>query len=114
MECTRPPGPAPGGLAPNTPGTPSKSTREPRESPESASELFRMARDLQRDLGRAEGRLQITETAESTLRADLERERKRAQEERDRADAERDRAEELRREFEAECSKGFWSRLFGC
>jgi hypothetical protein len=72
-----------------------------------------MARDLQRDLGRAEGRLQITETAESTLRADLERERKRAQEERDRADAERDRAEELRREFEAECSKGFWSRLFG-
>jgi hypothetical protein len=87
--------------------------RESRQSPESASELFRIVQDLQRELGRVEGRLQITETAESTLRADLERERKRAQEERDRADAERDGAEELRRELEAERSKGFWSRLFG-
>jgi len=53
------------------------------------------------------------ETAESTLRADLERERERVQQERVRADAERDRAEELRRALEAERSKGFWARLFG-
>jgi len=68
---------------------------------------------LQRELGRVEGRLQITETAESTLREDLERERRRAEDERARADAERERAEELRRELEAERSRGFWSRLFG-
>jgi hypothetical protein len=94
-------------------GAPAKSPREPRESPESTSELFRVVQDLQRELGRAEGRLQITETAESTLREDLERERERAEQERARADAERDRAEELRRALEAERSKGFWSRLFG-
>ena len=52
-------------------------------------------------------------TAESTLRADLERERERVQQERVRADAECDRAEELRRALEAERSKGFWARLFG-
>jgi hypothetical protein len=93
--------------------TPAKSPREPRESPESASELFGVVQDLQRELGRIEGRLEITETAESTLRADLERERRRAEEERARADSERDRAEELRQALEAERSKGFWSRLFG-
>jgi len=94
-------------------GTISRSPREPRESPESASELFRVVQDLQRELGRVEGRLEITETAESTLRADLERERQRAEEERARAEAERERAEKLRRELEAERSRGFWSRLFG-
>ena len=94
-------------------GAPSRSPREPRESPESASELFRTVQGLQRELGRLEGRLQITETAESTLRENLERERRRAAEERARADAERERAEELRRQLEAERSKGFWSRLFG-
>jgi hypothetical protein len=55
-------------------GTPSRSPREPRKSPENASELFRIIQDLQRELGRVEGRLEITETAESSLRADLERE----------------------------------------
>jgi hypothetical protein len=94
-------------------GTASRSPREPRESPESAYELFRVVQDLQRELGRVEGRLEITETAESTLREDLERERRRAEEERARAEAERERAEELRRELEAERSRGFWSRLFG-
>ena len=94
-------------------GTISRSPQEPRESHESASELFRAVQDLQRELGRVEGRLEITETAESTLRADLERERQRAEEERARAEAERERAEELRRELEAERSRGFWSRLFG-
>jgi chromosome segregation ATPase len=94
-------------------GRPSRSPREPRESAESASELFWVVQDLQRELGRLEGRLQITETAESSLREDLERERQRAKEERARADSERERAEELRRELEIERSRGFWSRLFG-
>jgi hypothetical protein len=94
-------------------GTPSRSPREPRESPESASELFRVIQDLQRELGRVEGRLQITETAESTFREDLAHERQRADEERARADRERERADELRRELEAERGKGFWASLFG-
>jgi hypothetical protein len=98
---------------PTDQGRPSRSPREPRESPESASELFWVVQDLQRELGRLEGRLQITETAESSLREDLERERQRAKEERARADSERERAEELRRELETERSRGFWSRLFG-
>ena len=46
-----------------------------------------------------EGRLELTEVAESTLREQLHRERERA-----------DRAEAA---LEAERSKGFWSRLFG-
>jgi chromosome segregation ATPase len=81
-----------------------------RRTPPSCSGWFQ---DLQRELGRVEGRLEITETAESSLRADLERERARAQEKRTQADAERERAEELRRELEAERSRGFGSRLFG-
>ena len=63
---------------------------------------------------------ELTERAESTLREDVERERKRADEERKRADEERERAdrleeraEQVRDELEAERSKGFWSRLFG-
>jgi hypothetical protein len=99
--------------SPELPPRPTRrSPREPRDSPESASELFRVAAPssgLQRELGRVEGRLQITETAESILREDLERERRRAEDERARADAERERAEELRRELEAERSRGFWS-----
>lgn len=54
---------------------------------------------LQRELGRLEGRLELTEVAESTLREQLHRERERA-----------DRAEAA---LETERSKGFWSRLFG-
>jgi hypothetical protein len=97
-------------------GGPASGARRPRDAPggpESASELFRVVQDLQRELGRLEGRLEITETAESTLRAELERERERAETERARADQERERVEDLRRELEAERSRGFWRRLFG-
>jgi len=66
-----------------------------------------------RQLGRVEGRLELTERTESTMREDLERERARSEEERRRADVERERAEELRRELEAERSRGFWRRIFG-
>ena len=82
-------------------------------SPQTGPDAFRVVQDLQRELGRLEGRLELTSRAESTAREDLERERARAEEERARADAERERAEDLRRELEAERSKGFWRRLFG-
>lgn len=73
----------------------------PQQAPEDA-ESVRGYRDrveaLQRELGRLEGRLELTEVTESTLREQLERERERA----DRLEAEL-----------AESRRGFWSRLFG-
>ena len=102
-----------GGARERREGTAATSPRAPRESPEKGPDMLRVVQDLQRELGRLEGRLELTAQAESTAREDLERERARAEEERARADAERERAEELRRELEAERSKGFWARLFG-
>jgi hypothetical protein len=83
-------------------------------------------------------RLELTEQAESTVREDLERERrqrledvqrerserleaqeraKELEQERSRLEAEHRRAEEerdrLQEELEAERGKGFWARLFG-
>ncbi|MDQ5828915.1 MAG: hypothetical protein M3324_03355 [Actinomycetota bacterium] len=98
--------------------------------------------DLQRQLGRLEGRLELTERTESTLREDLERERRQCLEEvqreraerleaqktaealeRDRIRLERERfyrdarqtqlEEALEAERSKERSKGFWARLFG-
>jgi excisionase family DNA binding protein len=62
--------------------------------------------ELERTLGRAEARLELTEHAESTLRESLERERERVEQERERADR-------LEAELREERSKGFWRRLFG-
>jgi hypothetical protein len=62
--------------------------------------------DLQRQLGRLEGRLELTERTESTMR----QERERLLEDLER---EREAAKHLREELEAERSKGFWRRLFG-
>jgi hypothetical protein len=62
--------------------------------------------ELARELGRLEGRLELTEKAESTIREERDRlleERREAQEE----------VRRLREELEAERSKGFWQRLFG-
>jgi excisionase family DNA binding protein len=83
--------------------------RRPTEAPRTsadAREWIDRVTELERGLGRLEGRLQITEVAESTLRESLERER-------ERADRLEERAEKLRGELEAERSKGFWARLFG-
>jgi hypothetical protein len=56
-------------------------------------------RALTRQLGRLEGRLELTAVAESTLREQLAREQ--------------DRADRLEAELQAERGKGFWRRLFG-
>ena len=53
--------------------------------PPEAREALSKVEALQRELGRLEGRLELTEVAQSTLRDHLERERKRADEERERA-----------------------------
>jgi excisionase family DNA binding protein len=55
--------------------------------------------EAEREVGRLEGRAQLTEVAESTLREQLQRER--------------DRADRLETELQAEREKGFWRKLFG-
>lgn len=95
------------------PETAATRPRAGREGVRDAAEMLARVEGLQRELGRLEGRLELTARAESTVREDLERERARAEEERRRADAERERADDLRRELEAERSRGFWRRLFG-
>ena len=54
--------------------------------------------DAEREIGRLEGRAQLTEIAESTLREQLQRER--------------ERADRLEAELKAEREKGFWKNLF--
>ena len=123
---------------------PPKASASP-EPPDAASEVAHLRariEDLQRQLGRLEGRLELTERTESTLREDLERERRQCLEEvqreraerleaqktaealeRDRIRLERERfyrdarqtqlEEALEAERSKERSKGFWARLFG-
>ena len=74
-------------------------TTEAPEWPPEAREVLEEVKVLQRELGRLEGRLQITEVAESTLLESLERERA--------------RADRLETELREERSKGFWRRMFG-
>jgi excisionase family DNA binding protein len=80
------------------PERPPKASQEPSQSPESVRDYRDRIEDLQRQLGRLEGRLELTEVAESTLREQLQRERERA-----------DRLEEELRE----ARRSWWSRLFG-
>jgi hypothetical protein len=84
---------------------------------------------LQRELGRLEGRLELTAVAESTLRESLEREREKADGERERAEALQLEVERLREQLaEANTSQKFsenavtvaeevhrswWRRFFG-
>ena len=113
-----------------------------QEALSEVAHLWARIEDLQRQLGRLEGHLELAERTESTLREDLERERRQRLEEvqrerderleaqrtaealeRDRIRLERERfywearQKELEDALEAERakeqSKGFWARLFG-
>lgn len=59
---------------------------------------------MERERGRLEGRLELTELTESTMRAERERFLE---------DLQRERAERLEAKLEQERRRGFWSRLFG-
>jgi len=76
----------------------------PLEDAERAAELAAEVRDLSYRLGIAEGRLQLTEVAESTLRESLNRERQRA-------DAAELEAKQLRDELE-EARRPWWRKVF--
>jgi excisionase family DNA binding protein len=82
------------------------SSVEISRSAEEARELRERVEGLQRELGRLEGRLELTERTESTMREERERLAQLLEEER----AERRRLQE---ELDTERSKGFWQRLFG-
>ncbi len=75
-------------------------------APESVRELMDRVAALERERGRLEGRLELTEQTESTTRA--ERDRLIAE-----LAAERAERRQLAERLEAEGRRGFWSRLFG-
>jgi excisionase family DNA binding protein len=82
--------------------------RRPREAPTSAvdaREWIERVEALQRELGRLEGRLELTEKAESSMREERERLL---------ADLERERVERRRLEEELrEAHRPWWQRMFG-
>jgi excisionase family DNA binding protein len=82
------------------------STEDTYRSAEEATELRERVEGLQRELGRLEGRLELTERTESTMREERERLEQLLEEER----AERRRLQE---HLDAQRSRGFWQRLFG-
>jgi hypothetical protein len=84
------------------PERPPKPSQEPPDASESARDIRRGSEALQCELGRLEGRLEITETAESTLREQLQRERERA-----------DRLKEELRDARQAAARPWWRRIFG-
>jgi excisionase family DNA binding protein len=80
------------------PVRPPKASQASEDAPQEAADLVQVIQGLERQLGRLEGRLEITEVAESTLREQLDRERDRA-----------DRLEEELRD----ARRSWWARLFG-
>jgi excisionase family DNA binding protein len=72
---------------------------EPARTATDAREWIERVAELERELGRMEGRLELTETAHSTLQDQLRREQ--------------ERADRLEAELREERSRGFWARLFG-
>ena len=79
------------------------------QAAQEAAELRVRVEDLQRQLGRLEGRLELTERAESTM----QQERERLIEDLER---ERERAERLQRELDTArqaAARPWWRRMFG-
>ena len=100
------------------------------EVSEGAVEIQLRMEALQRELGRLEGRLELTAVAESTMRESLEREQERADAERERAEALQLEVERLREQLAeasaaqrpsdsapetvpAEEGRSWWRRFFG-
>ena len=82
-----------------------KASQTSEAASQEAAELRLRVENLQRELGRLEGRLELTEQTESTMRE----ERDRLLQERDR---ERERADRLEEELR-QSRRSWWSRLFG-
>ena len=80
------------------PERPPKASQEPPDAASEAANLRARVEDLQRQLGRVEGRLELAERTESTLREDLERERRQRVEDLERE--RRQRLEDVQRERE--------------
>ena len=78
----------------------------------SVSEWVERVEALQRELGRLEGRLELAEKAESTLREERDRLLEDLERERQRADQEGQRADRLQAEL-WEAHRPWWRRLFG-
>ena len=83
-----------------------RSPEETSRGTEEARELRERVESLQRELGRLEGRLELTERTESTMREERQRLEQLLEEER----SERRRLQE---QLDAERSRGFWQRLLG-
>ena len=81
-------------------------SQTPHTAPESATEVWeRVAANLERQLGSVEGRLELTERTESSLR-----------EERDRLLADLEREKEERRKLQEQIDRtrrSWWRRFFG-
>lgn len=71
-----------------------------REQPSEAREWIERVTSLERELGRLEGRLELTQRAESTMREERERLLEDLVRERERAAGEQERAEEIQRDAE--------------
>lgn len=85
------------------------SAEEAARAAEEARELRERVSDLQRQLGRVEGRLELTERTESTMREERERLERLLEEER----TERRRLQERLEEAQEAASRSWWRRLFG-
>ena len=79
---------------------PVRAVRGGREMSSEAREWIERAAALERELGRLEGRLELTERAESTMRAERERLLEELAQERERATQEQEKAEEIQRDAE--------------
>lgn len=85
------------------------SAEEASRAFEEARELRERVQDLQRQLGRVEGRLELTERTESTMREERERLERLLEEER----TERRRLQERLEETQEAASRSWWRRVFG-
>jgi excisionase family DNA binding protein len=88
---------------------------EPRGAAQEAAELRRRVEHLQRELGRLEGRLELTERTESTMREERERLIADLVRERERADQVELEARRLRAALEEarKPERPWWRRMFG-